>query len=208
MDIGVLKRNGLAWAAALLVCLSGLCACSTTPREFYPVLAPLAGEGFMADAGERAALPAGGPEQTAADRDHARQLALAAAMETCAAELPDGAVHLSQSRAASAGVGLGAGYATGAVVVATTLDGSLAATAAVADATLVAMPLVGILAATTYSRHVRARRERQIQAQLGACLAREGFVVERWERARRAPPRNKGAATSRPARAATGWRSP
>jgi hypothetical protein len=45
--------------------------------------------------------------------------------------------------------------------------------------------------ATTYSRHVRTRRERQIQAQLGACLAREGLVVERWERARRAPQRRR-----------------
>lgn len=179
------RLSGPARAVALLVGLAALCACSTTPREYYPVLVPAAAEAATTDASAASALPSDGPHNAATDVPDARQIALASALEACVAALPEGAVHLSQSRVASAGVGVGAGYATGAVVVATTLDGSLAATAAVADATLVAMPLVGILAATTYSRHMRARRERQVQAQLGACLAREGFVVERWERAGR-----------------------
>ncbi|WP_421788493.1 hypothetical protein [Hyphobacterium sp.] len=133
-----------------------LAACSTAPRPYSPVLAP---DGLQPTSPE-----------------------FIAALETCLAELPEGTAALHESRIASAGVGTAAGYATGVVLVVSTLDAGLATTVAVADTAVIAMPMAGLLAAGYYSHRVRARRERAIQSQLSACLARNGYAVESWQR--------------------------
>lgn len=131
-----------------------LVACSTAPRVFSPVLAESS---------------APGPE-------------FDAALQRCT-QLVDAGVRsdFRNSPLTAGALGAAAGYSVGGVVFVEALA-SGASAGAITSATLVAMPVVGILVASTYAHSRRAAREREIQAAMTRCLAEEGYTVQRWRR--------------------------
>ena len=135
--------------------VSVITGCSTTPRPHVPIIA--------------------GIDASTADRQQ-----VIADCETMVA----GGVRrdFRGSRLAGVGVGAAAGYGTGAMVMVTAGE-TLVGSAAAASATLVAMPLVGIVAGVGYSRIVRARREREVREAMELCLQEHGYQVESWTRA-------------------------
>jgi hypothetical protein len=135
----------------ILLALS-LTACSTTPRNYSPVLA--------------ATSP---PDD-----------AFTGVVERCTTLVDAGVrANFGNQSLGTAAVGTAAAYGTGAVAMAgagSTLAGALGA----ASVAVVAMPVVGILVGVGYSRRVRAGREREIQAAMSTCLAESGYQVEGW----------------------------
>jgi len=138
----------------VILLVLAVAGCSTTPREFTPVLADPAqsGSGYVS------------------------------AVEGCTV-LVDAGIrsNFGNQGLGTAAVGTAAAYGTGAVVFAgagSTLAGALGA----ASVAVVAMPVVGILAGMGYSRRVRAGREREIQTAMTTCLTESGYQVERWDR--------------------------
>jgi hypothetical protein len=143
----------LAVLAVLAFCVS---ACSTTPRLYSPVF----------------------DDSDGMDSDTAR------IVQDCS-ELVDAGVRTDfrETRAASAATGVAMGYGTGAVIFGSVAASeSLAGLAAASSVAIWAMPVVGILAASGYSRHVRANREREIQDLMAICLSEYGYHVTDWRR--------------------------
>jgi len=138
----------------LLVAASSilLVACSTAPRSFSPVLAETSARGPEFDA----------------------------ALQRCTQLVNAGVRSDFRNSPLTGGVaGVAVGSGAGAVVFMETLaSGATAGT--ITTATLVAMPVVGILVAASYAQSRRAAREREIQGALNRCLAEEGFTVQRW----------------------------
>ena len=133
-----------------------LCACSTPPPLYSPVLDDPA---------------AAGDEFDRTVRD--------------CTEMVDAGVRTDfrETRAASAATGVAIGYGTGAVVFASFAAGeSLAGLAAASSVAVWAMPVVGMAAAAGYSRRVRANRERKLQAAMAECLAEHGHHIVGWQR--------------------------
>tara|TARA_R110002072_G_scaffold28732_3_gene91977 strand:- start:1567 stop:2010 length:444 start_codon:yes stop_codon:yes gene_type:complete len=144
--------------SVLVVLLTlAMAACSTMPREFTPVLA----EPLSLDPG------------------------FAGVMEQCTALVDAGVrADFGNQSLGTVAVGTTAAYGTGAVAMASA-GSTLLGSAAAASVAVVAMPVIGILAGVGYSRHVRARREGEIQTAMTTCLAESGYRVERWERVTR-----------------------
>lgn len=139
------------WAIGLLALTA---ACSTTPRNFAPIVAA----------------------PVVSDMD------LEGATQHCANLVNAGVrTGFREHRAASAAAGVAAGYGAGALVVAGA-GSTMAGGAAALIAAGYAMPVVGTVGAIIYSNRVRAGREREIQAAMAACLLEEGIVVDGWER--------------------------
>lgn len=146
--------RGLDIALALaIVVASLLAACSTVPRQFAPRLSDpdLAGPKF------------------------------GAMVELCSEWVAAGErSDFAGGALASAGVGAAVGYGAGAVIFMEGLGTSSFSPGDIADLTLVAMPVIGILAAVGYSRHVRNRNENEIQTAMSLCLEQNGYPVEDW----------------------------
>lgn len=141
----------------LAVLTLSVAACSTTPRHYTPVLAetPSADSGFTG------------------------------AVERCTALVDAGVrANFGNQALGTAAVGTAAAYGTGAVAMASA-GSTLLGSAAAASTAIIAMPVIGILVGVGYSRHVRARREGEIQDAMSTCLAESGYRVEGWERVRR-----------------------
>lgn len=133
--------------------LSGtlLAGCSTTPRQFSPVLVGTASDGS------------------------------AAVVETCREMVNAGVTsNFVRDGLAPAATGVAAAYGTGAVAFAGA-GSTLAGTVGAASVALVAMPLVGIAAGVVYTRHVRSRRERQNMTAMTQCLAEHHLEVSEWQ---------------------------
>ena len=92
----------------------------------------------------------------------------------------------ASGRLASAGAG-----AAGAATVAT-VGGVAASTAgfytgaAVAGATIIALPFVAVAGAVGMAKIKRGKKEKAIKAAMGGCLAERGYQVTGWTRAKKA----------------------
>lgn len=127
-----------------------LVGCSTTPRQFDPVLA--------------------GPSSDAT----------AATVSICREMVDAGVTsNFVRDGLAPAATGVAAAYGTGAVAFAGA-GSTLAGTAGAASVALVAMPVVGIAAGIIYTRHIRSRRERHNMSAMTQCLAEHHLEVSDW----------------------------
>lgn len=126
--------------------------CSTTPRQFDPILA--------------------GPPSDETE----------AIVSTCREMVDAGITSdFVRDGLAPAATGVAAAYGTGAVAFAGA-GSTLAGTVGAASVALVAMPLVGIAAGVLYTRHVRSRRERQSRTAMIQCLNEHHLEVSDWQR--------------------------
>ena len=131
---------------------TALLGCSTAPRAFTPELADPTAAGPTFDA----------------------------AVEQCT-ELVSAGVRTNflDYPVAAGAAGAVAGYSAGGVIFFAGLESSAIASAATAS--LIAMPVVGILVAASYANRARSRREREIKGAMSQCLAEHGYTVERWQ---------------------------
>lgn len=136
-----------------------LTGCASAPREFEPQLT-----------------------QPASD-----QAAYQAAFVQCRADVETGKrSNFRASRGTSAGVGLGVGAGAGAVMASSAASGAgMLAGPAAAVALGAGMLIFAPIAIYGTSRAIRAGKEKEIKAAMGACLAEEGYAVADW----RLPPR-------------------
>lgn len=144
-------RAGLSVLVLSVTLLGG---CSTTPRPFDPVVA-------------------GPPSDETA-----------AVVATCREMVDAGVTaNFVRDGLGPTATGVAAAYGTGAVAFAGA-GGTLAGTVGAASVALVAMPVVGIAAGVLYTRHVRSRRERQGMATMTQCLNEHRVEVSSWEPSR------------------------
>ena len=127
-------------------------ACSSRPREFSPTLA---------------AAPA---DSAKFDADYL----------TCRTLVADGQRSGFGSRVASGGAGVAAGAGVG-VAMAGGTYGTVAGAAAAAGATLVLMPVAGVLGAWGIAKASKNRKEREVKSALGLCLSELGYTVSDWK---------------------------
>lgn len=141
-------RAGVAVFVLLGTLLGG---CSTTPRQFDPVLA----------------APSSGETE--------------AIVSTCREMVDAGITsNFVRDGLAPSATGVVAAYGTGAVAFAGA-GSTLAGTVGAASVALVAMPVVGIAAGVFYTRHVRSRRERQSRTAMIQCLSEYDIEVSDWQ---------------------------
>jgi hypothetical protein len=139
-------------ALATVLAIASLPACSSRPRQFAPTLA-------------------------AAPDDHAK---FSADYETCRVLVANGQRSGFGDTAASAGVGTAAGVGVGAVMAGGTY-GSVAAATAAAAATLVLMPIAGVIGAWGIAKRSTLKKEREVKAATQLCLAENGYPVTGWK---------------------------
>ena len=135
-----------------ILAVSLLTACSSRPREFAPALA---------------AAPA---DQAKYNADY----------QNCRVLVASGQRSGFGAGVASAGVGTAAGVGVGAVMAGGTY-GSMAAAYAAAAATLVLMPVVGVVGAWGVAKRNKLKKEREIKAATTLCLAENGYAVTSWK---------------------------
>ena len=138
--------------AAVAAVLS-LSACSSRPREFQPMLA---------------AAPAD-------------QAAYQVAVDECALLLANGKLN-NEGRLASGAAGVAAGGATMAAGAAAATSAGLYTGAAIASATIVAIPFVALAGAWGMSKAKRNKKEKAIKAAMSGCLNERGYQVASWSK--------------------------
>jgi hypothetical protein len=94
----------------------------------------------------------------------------------------------SNGRLASGAAGAAAGGAVALGGAAAATSAGLYAGAAVASATIVAIPFVAIAGAWGLAKAKQKRKEKAIQQVMGGCLLDRGFQVASWTRAPKAKP--------------------
>jgi hypothetical protein len=128
-----------------------LSACSSRPREFAPSLA-------------------------ATPEDQSR---FADDYERCRVMVAQGQRSGFGSRLASGTVGVASGVGVGAAMAGGTY-GTVAGAATAAAATLVLMPVVGVLGAWGLAKAKKSKKEREVKEALGTCLSENGYQVAGW----------------------------
>lgn len=153
--------------AAIIAAAFMLNACSSKPREFYPILSP-------ASAGQ-----AGFEE----------------AYATCQQLFVTGKLD-SSGRLASAGAGAAAGAAVTAGGAAAASSAGIVAGAGIASATVVLIPFVALGSAFWLAKSKQKKKERAIQTAMNGCLHEKGYEIAGWERVRKSPAARKDIASA------------
>ena len=94
----------------------------------------------------------------------------------------------SNGRLASAGVGVAAGATVAALGGAAAASAGMYVGAAVASATVVALPFVIIGGAVARAKLKRAKKEKEIQSVMSGCLHEHGYDVAGWTRVKKTTP--------------------
>jgi hypothetical protein len=135
-----------------MVAALSLASCSSRPREFAP---------------ELSATPADAAQYEA---DY----------QNCRVLVANGQRSGFGDRVASGGVGVAAGVGVGAAMAGGTY-GTMAGAMAAASATLVLMPVAGVIGAWGMAKRSKLKKEREIKAATGLCLSELGYDVAGWE---------------------------
>ena len=126
--------------------------CSSRPREFAPTLA---------------AAPA---DASKFETDY----------QACRMMVAEGQRSGFGSRIASGGAGVAAGVGVGAAMAGGTYS-TMAGAMAAAGATLVLMPVAGVLGAWGLAKAKKNKKEKEVKAALGLCLSELGYTVSDWK---------------------------
>ena len=128
--------------------------CSSKPREFSPTVSLATSQ----------------------------QAAFDAAYADCHRLMVEGKLD-SSGRLASGAAGVAAGATTMAAGAAAATSAGLYAGAAVASATVVAIPFVALASMWGMSKHKRNKKEKAIKTVMAGCLRERGYDVAGWTRA-------------------------
>lgn len=142
--------------AAIIAAAFMLNACSSRPREFYPIVSPASAD----------------------------QAGFQEAYATCQQLFVTGKLD-SSGRLASAGVGAAAGAAVTAGGAAAASSAGIVAGAGIASATVVLIPFVALGGAFWLAKSKQKKKERAIQTAMNGCLHEKGYDVTGWERVRK-----------------------